>query len=212
MATVGMVYAPPGMGKTSSLRNFTNDQVAVFSVSGKRFPFKSDLKMAVSDSYEAIARTLPKIEQKTIVIDDATYLMVHEFMRNAKVNGYQKYTDIGKNFYDLIQAAKALPDDKTVWFLGHMETMEDGREHFKTIGKMLDNYVSLEGEFEIVLKAVVRDGKYYFSTHNTGSDTVRTPFGMFEDDYIDNDLAMVDKVIREYWDMPENPPKKESKK
>ena len=121
--------------------------------------------------------------------------------RNAKQTGYQKYTDMAFDFNNLIEFARSLPDDKIVYFIGHSDQMDDGREHFKTIGKMLDNYVTLEGKFTIVMKSVVKDGQYYFSTHNNGQDTVKTPMGMFEDDLIINDLKMVDDTIREYWNM-----------
>ena len=133
------------------------------------------------------------------MIDDATYLMVNEFMRTAKVAGYQKYTDMAVNFNSLVAQASQLANDKIVYFLGHSDLKEDGTEHFKTIGKMLDNYVTVEGKFTIVLKTVVQDGKYCFSTHNSGQDTVKSPLGMFEDNYVDNDLKAVDTIIREYY-------------
>lgn len=202
MSVLVMLYGQSGTGKTSSLRNFNPDDVAVINVSGKPLPFKSNLKTAVSNDYRRIAKTLQEVSAPSIVIDDATYLMVDEFMRNAKVTGYQKFTDIAKNFSDLLEVARRLPDNKVVYFIGHSDQADDGREHFKTIGKMLDNYVTLEGKFVIVLKTVVKDGVYYFSTHNNGQDTVKTPMGMFDQELIDNDLAAVDRVIREYWNIP----------
>ena len=103
------------------------------------------------------------------------------------------------NFNNLIDVCAGLPDDKIIYFIGHSAQADDGSEHFKTIGKMLDNYVTLEGKFSIVLKTVVNDGQYFFSTRNNGMDTVKTPIGMFDSEMIPNDLAMVDKVIREYY-------------
>ena len=94
-----------------------------------------------------------------------------------------------------------LPDDKIVYFLHHTETDANGREKAKTIGRMLDEKITVEGMFTIVLKTVVQDGKYLFQTHNSGQDTVKSPMGMFEGDYIENDLAAVDKAIREYYDI-----------
>ena len=199
MAVLVMIYGQSGTGKSTSLRNFTNDEVAVINVSGKPLPFRSKLTTYDTDSYTKISSALNKIERKSIVIDDATYLMVNEFMRTAKVAGYQKYTDMAVNFNSLVAQASQLANDKIVYFLGHSDLKDDGTEHFKTIGKMLDNYVTVEGKFTIVLKTVVQDGKYYFSTHNSGQDTVKSPLGMFEDNYIDNDLKAVDEVIREYY-------------
>ena len=209
MSILTMLIGESGSGKTSALRNFTNDEVAVISVSGKPLPFRSDLKTLnpmESDSkkspYEIIASWLPKIKQPSIVIDDATYLMVDEFMKNALVKGYEKYNIMAYNFASLIDLAGRLPEDKLVYFIGHTDRTDDGREHFKTIGKMLDNYVTLEGKFTTVLKTVVKDGNYYFSTHNNGYDTVKSPIGMFTEDLIPNDLKMVDDVMREYWNIP----------
>lgn len=202
MSVLVMLFGESGAGKSTSLRNFTNDEVAIINVSGKPMPFKSDLKTASSNDYQIIAENLPKLKQPSIVIDDATYLMVDQFMANANVKGYDKYTQIAFNFTMLIEQARKLPEDKIVYFIGHSEQMDNGREHFKTIGRMIDNYVTLEGKFTVVLKAVVKDGNYYFQTHNNGSDTVKSPLGMFEEDLIDNDLKMVDDIIRDYWNIP----------
>lgn len=199
MAVLVMIYGQSGTGKSTSLRNFTNDEVAVINVSGKPLPFRSKLTTYDTDNYAKISRALGKIERKSIVIDDATYLMVNEFMRTAKVAGYQKYTDMAVNFNSLVAQASQLANDKIVYFLGHSDLKDDGTEHFKTIGKMLDNYVTIEGKFTIVLKTVVQDGKYYFATHNSGQDTVKSPLGMFESNYVDNDLKAVDAIIREYY-------------
>ena len=199
MAVLVMIYGQSGTGKSTSLRNFTNDEVAVINVSGKPLPFRSKLTTYDTDNYAKISSALGKIERKSIVIDDATYLMVNEFMRTAKVAGYQKYTDMAVNFNSLVAQASQLANDKIVYFLGHSDLKEDGTEHFKTIGKMLDNYVTVEGKFTIVLKTVVQDGKYCFSTHNSGQDTVKSPLGMFEDNYVGNDLKAVDTIIREYY-------------
>lgn len=201
MAVLAMLYGQSGTGKSTSLRNFAREDVAVVNVSGKPMPFRNKLQIFNSSDYGKIIEAISHASAKSIIIDDATYLMVDAFMRNAKQTGYQKYTDMAFDFNNLIEFARSLPDDKIVYFIGHSDQMDDGREHFKTIGKMLDNYVTLEGKFTIVMKSVVKDGQYYFSTHNNGQDTVKTPMGMFEDDLIFNDLKMVDDTIREYWNM-----------
>lgn len=196
-----MIYGQSGTGKSTSLRNFKNEEVAVVNVSGKPLPFRGDIKPYNSDNYAKIMTALKATERKSIVIDDATYLMVNAFMRNAKVTGYQKYTDMAYDFNALVEFCSSLPEDKIVYFMGHSDQADDGREHFKTIGKMLDNYVTVEGRFTIVLKTVVQDGKYMFSTQNSGQDTVKAPMGMFDAALIDNDLKAVDDAIREYWGM-----------
>ena len=199
MAIIVMVYGQSGTGKSTSLRNFKPEDVCIVNVSGKPLPFKSKHKTFNTDDYMAIDAAIKKAPAKSIVIDDATYLMTGEYMRTAKVTGYQKFTDMALNYYTLVKAASALPADKIVYFMGHSDTDANGNEKFKTIGKMLDEKVTLEGMFTIVLKTVVTDGKYQFSTRNSGQDTVKTPLGMFNDVLIDNDLAMVDKTIRDYY-------------
>lgn len=199
MAILVMIYGQSGTGKSTSLRNFDPNEIAVINVSGKPLPFRTKMQTYNTDDYNKIMGAMQKTERKSIIIDDATYLMVGEFMRNAKVVGYQKYTDMAYSFNQLLEFASKLPDDRIVYFIGHSEQADDGREHFKTIGKMLDNYVTVEGKFTIVLKTVVQDGRYMFATHNNGQDTVKSPMGLFEQDLIDNDLKAVDTAIREYW-------------
>ena len=201
MSVLVMIYGQSGTGKSTSLRNFSRDDVAIVNVSGKPLPFRNNLKTYKSDNYQAIMKAIAAAPQKSIVIDDATYLMVNEFMRTAKQIGFQKYTDMACSFNSLIEFAASLPDDKIVYFMGHSDQADDGREHFKTIGKMLDNYVTVEGRFTIVMKTVVQDGRYLFSTQNNGQDTVKTPMGLFDKPLIDNDLKAVDIAIREYWGM-----------
>lgn len=202
MAVLVMVYGHSGSGKSASLRNFDPEQVAVINVLGKPLPFRSNMKTYITNDYGKIDAAIHSTKRKSIVIDDATYLMTGEFMRNAKVAGYQKFTDMAANFNVLLMRAKELPDDVVVYFFGHSERDGDGGEKFKTIGKLLDEKVCVEGYFTIVLKTVVQDGRYLFSTRNDGMDTVKTPLGMFSDALIENDLAAVDKTIREYYNIP----------
>ena len=208
MAVLVMVYGHSGSGKSASLRNFDPEQVAVINVLGKPLPFRSNMKTYITNDYGKIDAAIHSTKRKSIVIDDATYLMTGEFMRNAKVAGYQKFTDMAAIFNTLLMRAKELPDDVVVYFFGHSERDGDGGEKFKTIGKLLDEKVCVEGYFTIVLKTVVQDGRYLFSTRNNGMDTVKTPLGMFNDALIENDLAAVDKTIREYYNIPVQPDSK----
>lgn len=199
MAIIVMVYGQSGTGKSTSLRSFKPEDVCIVNVSGKPLPFRNKHKTFNTDDYMSIDTAIKKAPAKSIVIDDATYLMTNEYMRTAKITGYQKFTDMALNYFTLIKSAASLPDDKIVYFMGHSDTDANGNEKFKTIGKMLDEKVTLEGLFTIVLKTVVSDGKYQFSTKNNGQDTVKTPMGLFDDALIENDLAAVDAAIREYY-------------
>lgn len=200
MGIVCLIMGGSGSGKSASMRNFKDGEVGVINVSGKPLPFKTNLKPYNSDNYDLITSAIKKAKSQSIVIDDCQYLMANEFMRMAKVTGYQKFTDIAVNFWSLIQTViKTLPDEKIVYFLAHTEKDNDGNEKMKTIGKMLDDKITLEGLFTIVLKTEVSDGNYQFSTQTNGHDTVKSPMGMFDSQYIDNDLKMVDDTIRKYY-------------
>lgn len=199
-----LVLGESGTGKSASLRNFPNDDVAVINVAGKPLPFKNKIQSETTDDYMEIdkhIRTLAKQGCMSIVVDDAQYLMANEFMRRATERGYDKFTDIAKNFWALINMVKELPDQVIVYFMAHIERDQNGNEKIKTIGKLLDEKITVEGMFTIVLKTNVTDGVYSFLTQNNGHDTVKSPIGMFHTYAIDNDLYYVDQKIRNYYDM-----------
>ena len=201
-----MILGESGTGKSASLRNFQPGEVAIINVAGKPLPFRTRLKTYISDDYNQVTAAIRGYVgkgAKSIVIDDSQYLMADEFMRRAKENGFQKFTDIGKNYFDLISLVKTLPDDRIVYFLSHLTTDDQGRERCKTIGKLLDEKITVEGLFTIVLKTQVKDGRYYFSKQNNGMDTVKSPIGMFEDSLTENDLKIIDLTIREYYNTEE---------
>lgn len=201
MAIPVLILGESGTGKSASLRNFKRGEVAVINVAGKPLPFRSDLGMIVTDQYPAIAKALLGMKAPSAVVDDAQYLLANEFMRRSSEMGYQKFTDIAKNYWSLIAetVSKQMPPDKIVYFLSHIDRDQNGNEKVKTIGKLLDEKITVEGLFTIVLKTHVEDGKYTFVTQNSGFDTVKSPIGMFDTMEIDNDLKMVDNTIRDYY-------------
>lgn len=200
MAIAVMVMGASGSGKSASMRNFKASELGVINVANKPLPFRSDIKTFKSDRYEEIEQVLKGAKTKSIVIDDSQYLMANEYMRRATEAGFQKFTDIGRNFWALVTMInQELPEDVIVYFMQHTELDANGNEKAKTIGKLLDEKITLEGLFTIVLKTEVVDGRYMFATRNNGSDTVKTPMGLFEEPLIDNDLKMVDDTIREFY-------------
>lgn len=200
-----LILGESGSGKSASMRNFKPGEIGIINVSCKPLPFRNQLKTVNTDNYEDIVKTIIAAKAKALVIDDAQYLMANEFMRTAKVTGYQKYTDLALNFWKLIQVViNNLPPDKIVYFMAHVERDANGNEKMKTIGKMLDEKITIEGLFTIVLKTVVQDRHYQFATQTNGQDTVKTPIGMFDDLLIENDLKMVDSTIREYYGISES--------
>lgn len=201
-----LILGESGTGKSASLRKFPSDKVAVINVAGKPLPFKNKIQSETTDDYmkiEGHIKTLVKQDCKSIVVDDAQYLMANEFMRRATERGFDKFTDIAKNFWSLVNMVKELPSDVIVYFLSHIERDQNGNEKIKTIGKLLDEKITVEGMFTIVLKTNVTDGVYSFLTQNNGHDTVKSPIGMFPSYAIDNDLHYVDEKIRNYYEMGE---------
>lgn len=213
MASIVMVIGQSGTGKSTSLRNFKKGEASIINVSRKPLPFPCEVPVANTGDYNTIKKLLSESKSPSIIIDDCTYLLVNEYMSKAEERGFDKYTAMAKNFWELLNfCINQLPDDKIIYLLGHSEKGDDGREHFKTVGKMLDNTVVCEGYCTVVLKTIVEDGKYYFSTHNNGYDTVKTPLGMFEADRIDNDLKAVDTRMRDYFKLNKsNKAEKENK-
>lgn len=201
MATVTLILGKSGSGKSTSLRNFNPNEVALIQVIRKPLPFPgaSAWQPLVTDDHDKIIRASRKTQRKVIVIDDFQYMLANEFMRRSAEKGFEKFTEIGRHTWDVFDALLKLPDDVRVYILSHTEESEAGQIKMKTIGKMLDEKITLEGMVTIVLRSVVQDGHNFFSTRNNGSDTTKAPMGMFEDDMIDNDLAAVDAAICAYY-------------
>lgn len=203
MAIPVMILGESGTGKSASMRNFKPGELAIINVAGKPLPFRSELKTLVTDNYKKIESALLNMKAPSAVIDDAQYLLANEFMRRSGELGYQKFTDMAKNYWSLIAETicKQMPPNKIVYFMSHIDRDQNGFEKVKTIGKLLDEKITVEGLFTIVLKTHVEDGKYTFMTQNSGMDTVKSPIGMFPDVQIDNDLKAVDDAIREYYNL-----------
>lgn len=125
--------------------------------------------------------------------------MAFESFDHAKESGYGKFTNMALNFRNLIDfIVRKTPDDVIVYMLHHTELAEDGRIKAKTLGKMLDNQLTVEGLFSIVLLAQVEGSEHFFITNSDGSNPAKSPMDMFELK-IDNDLKFVDSTIREYY-------------
>lgn len=200
MAIKTLICGLSGTGKSTSARNLK--EVAVVNPVNKPLPFKNHFEMlnGVTDSAEII-EFMKSTKAKVIIVDDFQYLLSIPYMRRIKETGWDKYNDFASNYFDIISVCDELPEDVTVYFMTHTETLEDGTETVKLIGKLLREKICIEGLFTTVLKTMVNDGKYYFITQNNGHDTVKSPLGMFESYAIDNDLAYVDAKIRNYYEL-----------
>lgn len=206
MGIAVLILGASGSGKSTSLRNFKTGEVSIFNVASKPLPFKGSGKLATINqpTYDQIRAGLKSAKAKSLVIDDSQYLMVFEEFDRAKEAGYGKFTDIAQNFYKLVQAAiKETGPDTIVYFLHHTDVDETGRIKAKTVGKMIDSHLTLEGLFPIVLLAGTDGTSYWFDTQSDGYTTAKSPMGMFEK-RIENDLKVVDSTIREYWGLEKN--------
>ena len=206
MATAVLIMGESGSGKSASLRNFAPNEISVFNVTNKPLPFKqgkTKIPTINNATYEDIANALAKPNKRAYVIDDAGYLLSFELFKRASEKGYDKFTDMAKNFFNMLEFINTkLPNDIIVYITMHTE--DDSEMHktkAKTIGKMIDQNLNLEGLFVIVLRAMQTEDGYKFITRDDRVSTAKSPIGMFESDTMDNDLKEVDKVIREYYDM-----------
>lgn len=205
MAIPVLIIGKSGSGKSTSLRNCTNNQEwGLINVLNKPLPFKGKIPQVVTDDYNVVMNTLAKSKAKSVVIDDAGYLITNYFMRNHSTKGagnaiFTMYNTLADNFWNLIEFIKTLPEDKIVYIIMHEDVNEFGDIKPKSIGKMLDEKICLEGMFTIVLRCIQENGKHLFVTQSDGGAVSKSPMGMFESLEIDNDLLMVDKVIRDYY-------------
>ena len=191
-----------GSGKSASLRNFEPEDVSIFNVAAKPMPFRKKLPTRSTADYGVITGSIAQSKKKAFVIDDSQYLMAFESFARAKDAGFNKFTDIALHFYNLVQfIINKTPPDVIVYFLHHTEMDSNtSKTKAKTMGKMLDNQLTLEGLFSIVLMCVTDGKKHSFITQSDGFTTAKSPMEMFPD-VIDNDLKAVDQTIREYYEL-----------
>lgn len=220
MSTATMIIGESGTGKSTSLRNLKPEQTLLIQAVRKPLPFRSkDWKPAtkenpsgsifVTDNSEKIVEAMRRTSKEVIVLDDFQYVMANEFMRRVTDNetgnsAFAKYNEIARHAWDVLTAATALADNKRVYLLSHTSTDEFGKTKIKTIGKLLDEKIVMEGLVTIVLRTAVINDQYLFRTRNNGNDTVKSPIGLFDDETIPNDLAAVDAAICEFYGITEN--------
>lgn len=228
MAELIGIVGNSGSGKSTSLRNLDPESTFIINVAGKPLPikgYKKNYKLLAMNSdtrkYEGnlyntsdvnkigqilklIDKTRPEI--KTVVIEDAQYIMAFEAMDRAQEKGYEKFTQMASNFYSILKEAMNMRDDLKVCVLTHAENTGDALNpnyKMKTIGKMIDSMITIEGLFTYVLfTALIRDGEgetaHKFITQSDGSTTAKTPMGCFNEILIDNDLRYVIEQIDKY--------------
>lgn len=214
MAIPVLIIGRSGAGKSASMRNCVGKDFALINVLKKPLPFKGRIPSVQTDDYATITNSLKNCKQKSIVIDDAGYLITNQFMRGhsnaGKGNGvFSLYNDLGDRFWSLIQYVVSLPEDRIVYFMMHEDKDDSGDVKPKTIGKLLDEKVCVEGMFTIVLRCILDGDDHRFVTQSANGAVSKSPMGMFDSLEIENDLLMVDHSIREYYGIQN--PKNENK-
>lgn len=210
MSTAVMIIGESGTGKSASLRNLDPKDVLLIQAVKKPLPFRSaKWKPATkenplgsvihSDTSPTIITMMQRSRKPIIIIDDFQYILANAFMRRSAETGFQKFTDIAKDAWEILMAASSQSPEKRIYIMAHSTTDESGKTKAKTIGKLLDEKITIEGLLTIVLRTAVINGQYLFLTQNNGSDTTKSPIGMFADEHIPNDLAEVDKAICDFY-------------
>mgnify|MGYP003303543030 CR=1 FL=1 len=207
MAIPILIIGKSGSGKSASMRNLDPNRVALINVLGKPLPFRGKFAQVVTDDYSKVAASIASASKRNrdiIIIDDAGYLITNMFMRGHSNAGagngvFSLYNSIGDHFWNLIDIIRAEPSNARVYLIMHEEMNDFGQVKPKTIGKLIDEKVCLEGMFTICLRCMISDGKHVFRTQSDGMDVTKSPMGMFEEVEIDNDLNMVDQKICEYY-------------
>ena len=208
MSIATLILGESGTGKSSSMRNFSPDEVLLIQSIRKPLPFRSPGwksvtpeggNIIVTDNADKIMDCCRRTRRKIIVIDDFQYVLANEFMRRTDERGYDKFTEIGKHAWQVFTGISDLAADVRVYVMSHTQDDDHGKTKIKTIGRMLDEKITPEGMFSIVLRTTVIDREYLFSTQNNGSDTVKSPLGMFAEERIPNDLSAVDSAICDYY-------------
>jgi len=217
MSNTILIIGESGSGKSTSIRNLNPLETVIINVLDKPLPFKGFKKNYIktatedkkvnyfaTDEAAKIKAAIDKIntarpEVKNIIIDDFQYIMANEFMRRALERGFDKFSEIGQKTWDLIKHISQGREDINCFILSHSDTDQSGKIKCKTIGKMLDDKICVEGMFTIVLHALTSDNKYKFLTQNDGTHLAKSPLGMFKEKYIDNDLLEINKAINDYF-------------
>jgi hypothetical protein len=199
MSVKVLIVGESGAGHSASLRNFNEKEVAIINVSGKPMPFKKKLPMMTTSDMKTIAKVIKQNDMNCYVVDDAGLAMTFYLFGKVNETGYTKFTQVAKDFYDMVQAVDECSDDTIAYFMMHSDRSDDGSKiKAKTAGKMIDSQLTLESLFTIVLYVVTDGKRHYFVTQSDGVTTAKSPMDMFPLE-MDNDLKAVDTAIREYY-------------
>jgi len=212
MSNTVLVMGPSGTGKSTSIRNLDSTETFVINILTKHLPFRGSMSMYSEENknyietdkastivkyIEAINKRRPEI--KTLIIDDITFVMNNEYMRRCQERQFDKFVDMGKNMFSIMDMCSSARDDLTCYLMSHVEMSADGMIIPRTVGKMTGDYVGLGERVTVALHSKIVDGEYKFLTQHDGTSYAKSPMGMFDDLYIANDLLYVNKAINEFY-------------
>lgn len=216
MSNSVLILGESGSGKSTSIRTLPHEETFILNVIAKPLPFrgyKKKYKPLSSDGMEGnyyssddpstIMRIINLVNSKRtdikyLVIDDFGYSITNGFMKKALQKGFEKFSELGSATFGILEAIQALRDDLFCFVMMHTEIDQHGKYKPKTVGKMIDQYIVIEGKFSYVFHALTGDGNYRFLTNNDGQHTAKSPLGMFDETYIENDLLLIANRITEY--------------
>ena len=212
MSNAILIIGPSGSGKSTAIRTLDPESTYILNVLGKPLPFKGYKKLYSNerknyyqtDDWTRILKCInavntEKPEIKTLVIDDLQYVLAGEFMRRVSERGYDKYSELANHFWQIINAVITTREDLICVLLAHNDVDHTGKSKLKTIGKLLDEKVTIEGMFTTILHSMVSDEGYRFLTQHDGTHVSKSPDGMFSEKLIPNDLKFVRDTVEKYF-------------
>jgi hypothetical protein len=218
MSNTLLLIGASGSGKSTATRTLDPKSTFIISVLDKPLPFKGYKKhykritgwddkennYLATDDWQRIIKCITMVnklrpEITTLVIDDLQYVLANEYMRRANENGFNKYSELANHYWQIITLAGNCRADLLTVFISHNEIDQTGKSKVKTIGKLLDEKITIEGLFTTVLHSVVNDGQFQFMTQSDGFLTAKSPIDMFDSQLIDNDLLYVKKQMEFYF-------------
>jgi hypothetical protein len=216
LSTATLILGPSGSGKSTSLRNLDFKSTFIFGILDKPLPFRGYRKRYneenknyfVSDDYRVLLSYIKAVNERrpdisTFIIDDFQYLLSHEFMNRVSEKGYDKYSELAFHAWSVIKSLTETRDNLNCFVLTHSDADQHGNMKIKTIGRLLEDKIALEGMFTCCLYSMVKDGEYQFMTNTDGIHLSKSPIGLFDSQFIDNDLAIVIEKMNDYFNEDE---------
>lgn len=176
---------------------------------------KGNLVMGVSSQPDTVSKIITNAGKrediKNVIFDDSNYIMQDYYMAKATTSGYDVFKKIGAIMGGIFIAMEAIDSNKNFIMMAHFEEYKNSNLdtlsfRFKTVGKMVQDYITPEGKFEVVLygkqslidiggkKTILKQ----FVTNFDGQFPAKSPRGMFKQLYIPNDLGYVVAAVNAY--------------